>query len=95
MKVGLHHFHDVEISCSECGATGEMFDVDDGVRNEVKYNKEGAIEAWNRRTEPDGWKLVPVEPFNEALVILQSVRDRRVSNCNAYRAMLNAAPNSK
>ena len=41
---------------------------------------------------PDGWQLVPAEPFNEALDILKRVRDGDLGNCVAYRMLIAAAP---
>ena len=48
--------------------------------------------AFIERLEQEGWQLVPVEPFDEALDILKRVRDGELGNCVAYRMLLAAAP---
>lgn len=57
----------------------------------ISGDKQKAINAWNRRHIPEGMALVPVEPTNESLDILKQVRDGKLGNCIAFRAIIKAA----
>jgi Lar family restriction alleviation protein len=93
------------VKCGSCGASGsEKIANEDDAYGAIQ----SVLAGWNRRSqEPDGWRLVPVEP-TEAMVraMGDAFLDAAIgheagdlANVNApfrrfYRAMLAAAPQS-
>ena len=51
VQSGFHNFHDVEIVCEKCAASGGNYDCDDEKEGQAVRNLVDATAAWNRRIQ--------------------------------------------
>lgn len=72
----------------DCGASGP----DTGDHNHDTYGAKFAIEAWNRRTSPEGYVLVPVEPTEVHFIFPSELTNEIV---DTWREVFSIIPKSE
>ena len=88
MLIGMHHFSDAKVSCKNCSAESGLFDESEGFERSDELagrNADAAAKAWNTRTPPPGYVMVPEEKFTAAEKLLSAGMSGAIS---AETAML-------